>query len=201
LSLDAWAAALVAYGPVGVGVGMFLESAAIPLPSELILPFAGFLVAGGHLSWADAMAVALAGGTAGGLVSYWVGRYGGRPVLARWGRLVRVGERELAAAERWFGRYGDRAVFWGRLLPGVRTYISLPAGVAAMPVWRFLAYSLLGSIPWTAALVAAGAVLGARWGAVLGVFHRVDVAVAALLLAALAWWWLAARRRRGRALP
>lgn len=195
MSLDAWANALLSHGPLGVGLGMFAESAGVPVPSEVILPFAGYLVAIGRLTWVSALVLALGGGLAGGLVLYWIGRYGGRPALVHWGRSVRFGEREMEAADRWFERHGHMAVFWGRLLPGVRTYISLPAGAAAMPVWRFLAFSFLGSLPWTAALVALGVVLGAHWRAALGLWHRVDVLLVVALLVALAGWWLLRRRR------
>lgn len=194
MGLDAWTSALLAYGPLGVGLGMFFESAAVPLPSELILPFAGYLVAAGRLSWTAAASLALAGALGGGLVLYWIGRYGGRPLLARWGRRLRLGRHELAVADQWFRRHGDQAVFWGRLLPGVRTYISLPAGLAAMPVWRFLAYSLLGSLPWTVALIAIGAALGSHWQQALALAQRLDGVLVLALVAAVAVWLL--RRKR-----
>lgn len=174
--------------------GMVLESAGIPLPSEIILPFGGYLVAIGRVSLVGALAAALAGGIAGGVLLYLIGLYGGRPLLVRYGRYVLIREHHLDDADRWFARYGGWSVFVGRLLPGVRTYISLPAGIARMPFGRFLLYSLLGSAPWTLGLLLAGRALGSHWQSIGHIVSRLDAALVVVVLvivAALLW-----RRRR-----
>ena len=141
---------MTATGAAGVFFMMALESACIPLPSEVILPFAGILVAQGTLSFSAALAWALAGQIAGSVVAYYAGRYGGRAFILRYGKYILLRRKELDLAERWFARYGEITAFVTRLLPGIRTFISLPAGIARMPLWRFLLYSLLGALPWTA---------------------------------------------------
>lgn len=146
------------HGPEGVFVGMLLESAGVPVPSEVVLPFAGWLVATGRFTFLAALLVALAGQLAGSLVAYVVGYAGGRPAVEWVDR--HFGGHHLEPAERWFRRQGHWAVFWARFLPVVRTYISFPAGIGAMPIGRFLVYSFLGAVPWTASLIW----LGFRFG-------------------------------------
>jgi membrane protein DedA with SNARE-associated domain len=167
--------------------GMALESAAVPLPSEVILPFGGYLVATHRLHLLPAIAAAVLGGMLGSVALYAVGRYGGRPALHRYGRYVLLRPSHLDAADRFFARYGALSVFLGRLLPGVRTYISLPAGIADMPWAPFVAYSFLGSVPWTVALVLLGRELGAHWQEAGHALTPVYLLLAALVLALLAW--------------
>ncbi len=174
--------------------GMLLESAGIPLPSEVILPFGGYLVAVGRVTLLGALLATLAGGLVGGILLYIIGRYGGRPLLVRYGRYVLIRERHLDEADRFFARYGGWSVVIGRLLPVVRTYISLPAGVAEMPFGPFLLYSLIGSAPWTLALLLAGRALGGNWQSIGHAVSRVDavlVLVVVVIVALLLW-----RRRR-----
>jgi membrane protein DedA with SNARE-associated domain len=165
--------------------GMVLESAGIPLPSEVILPFGGYLVAIGRLTLIGAFAAALAGGVVGGVLLYGIGLYGGRPLVVRYGRYVFIREKHLDEADRWFTRYGGLSVFVGRLLPIVRTYISLPAGVARMPFWRFVLYSVVGSLPWTLALLLAGRALGGRWHSISHAVSRVDAALVLVVVVAI----------------
>ncbi|MCL6596269.1 MAG: DedA family protein [Firmicutes bacterium] len=174
---------------------MAAESAAIPLPSEVILPFGGYLVASGHLTLLGALLAALAGGMAGGFVLYLVGLYGGRPVLERYGRYILIRPEHMAAADRFFARYGAASVLVGRLLPGVRTYISLPAGIARMRAAPFLLYSFLGSLPWTLALLLAGRALGAHWRELEHSMTRLYAVLAAALAVAVVLWLVARRRR------
>lgn len=181
---------LAAWGVWGIGVEMAIESAAIPLPSEVILPFAGYLVFTGKVGFAAALWAAIAGGLAGSVVSYYVGAWGGRPLLARYGRYVFISPHGLSRAEDWFQRYGEATVFFGRLVPGVRTFISLPAGIARMPLMRFIVYSALGSLPWSAGLMYVGYKLGENWQIIEPLFHRLDlvvVAVVVLVLLAAGW--------------
>lgn len=176
-------------------LGMVAESAGIPLPSEVILPFGGYLVAIHRLSLVDALVVAVAGGLVGGILLYLVGLYGGRPLLERYGRYILIRKEHLDTADRWFARYGGWSVFIGRLLPGIRTYISLPAGVGKMPFGRFLLYSFLGSVPWTLALILAGEALGSHWHTIGHSLTKVYALILLVLLAAAAIAYLRRRRR------
>ncbi len=186
---------LVADGPMGVFWGMIGESAGLPLPSEVLLPFAGFLVLGGRISFAAIFLIALAAQLIGSLVGYAIGYFGGRPLVSRLAGLF--GAHGLERAEAWFARHGRASVFWGRFLPVVRTYISWPAGVARMPLGSFLLYTLLGSIPWSAALIYAGILLGASWSKLGGPGQAVSVGVAVAIVLAAAYLLLR-RRRLGR---
>lgn len=187
---------LSATGLLGVAIAMALESACVPLPSEVILPFAGFLVASGRVGFWGATLAGLIGGTVGSYLAYLAGRYGGRPFLHRYGRYILLRQSEVERAERWFQRHGEAVVFFGRLLPVVRTFISLPAGIAEMNTGRFLLYTVLGSIPWTLALVYAGTILGQHWREIGPLFHYGDFLVGALAVALVVWWLV---RRRARA--
>ena len=161
-----------AVGYLGVFLAMVVESTIVPLPSELILPFAGFLVSdsskieplthGPWNFWA-VVVIGVVANTTGSLLGYALGAKLGRPFLDRWGRYLLVRKHEVELAERFFARWGSPTAFISRLLPGVRSVISFIAGVSHMPVKRFTVYSTLGAIPWTIALVYAGTVLGSNW--------------------------------------
>lgn len=182
--------AIAALGYWGVAVGMAVESANIPLPSEIILPFSGFLVSQGNLSFWGVVLAGTVGGTFGSAVSYFIGSVGGRPLVLRYGRYVGVGRDKLDMADRWFARYGEATVFFTRLLPVVRTFVSLPAGISRMNFKRFIVYTFAGSLPWSIALTYVGVVLGENWHQIKPWFHRLDVLVLLLLFAAgLFWWW------------
>ncbi len=175
-------------GYLGIVLLMGIESACIPLPSEVIMPFSGYLVATGRfrLGW-----VALAGAVgcnAGSLVAYYVGALGGRPLVERYGRFVLVTHHDIELADRFFARYGDWAVFVARLLPVVRTFIALPAGISRMNFLRFNVYTFLGSLPWCWALAYAGVKLGSRWTVLREYFHRFDTALGVLILVGLVWF-------------
>lgn len=184
-------------GYAGVLLLMAVESACIPLPSEIILPFSGFLVSTGRFQlWWVAVAGAL-GCNLGSMVAYAVGYYGGRPLAIRYGRWLLMAPGDLERAEGWFRRRGDLAVFVSRMLPVVRTYIALPAGVARMPLLRFHLYTFLGSLPWCLLLAYVGARLGANWETLGPVFHRFDLVWAPLLLLLIVWGvWHHAKRMR-----
>ena len=191
-----------AVGYLGVGVAMAIESAMIPLPSELILPFAGFLVSdpsavepltrGPWLFWI-VVVVATLGNTVGSLVGYAIGAWGGRPFLTRYGRYLLIRPHEIELAERFFLKYGAATAFFSRLLPVVRTFISFPAGVARMPLGTFIVYSTLGALPWSILLVYAGEQLGSRWTDIRAALQPFDLAIALIVVLALAlfiWWRL-----------
>jgi membrane protein DedA with SNARE-associated domain len=190
---------IIGMGLLGIFFGMLLESAYIPIPSEIILPYAGYLVFLGKATFLTAGLTGLAGSLVGAFISYEIALYGGRPLVERYGRYIFIRRHELDAADRWFERHGDAAVFIGRLLPGIRTFISLPAGVARMRLGRFLVFSLLGAIPWTVLFMVIGYELGRNWKHVSGQNHVAE-AIAVLILAV---WvaWIVVRRRKSRATP
>jgi membrane protein DedA with SNARE-associated domain len=195
------------YGYLAIFILMLAESACIPVPSELTMLFAGALsagaVAGAHLNLVLAIAAGVAGNVAGSYLAWGIGIYGGRAAWHRWGRYILLRDDDIDRAERWFGRHGGKAVFFGRLLPVVRTFISLPAGLARMPAGRFGIYTVLGCIPWTAALACTGYLVGKNWGNVVGALHGPSYALAALcgLLVIFAIVMLLRRRRHERGAP
>jgi membrane protein DedA with SNARE-associated domain len=195
-------------GYVGVLLAMAIESAMIPLPSELILPYAGFLVSDpsqiepltrGTWNYWIVVVVATIGNTLGSLVAYAIGAWGGRPFLERYGRYLLIRPHEIELAERFFDRYGAATAFFSRLLPIVRTFISFPAGVARMPLGTFIVYSTAGAFLWSMLLVFAGVQLGARWTDIRHALQPFDLAIAVAVVAAVAlfvWWRLGMPGRR-----
>ena len=179
-------------GYSGVVLLMAIESACIPLPSEIIMPFAGYLVSKGEMNlWAVGVAGAV-GCVLGSMVAYWAGMYGGRPFIEKYGRYVLVSRHDLDMADRWFANHGEIIVFVSRLLPAIRTFIAFPAGVARMNIKRFIIYTFAGSLPWCLGLAYIGQKLGEKrnkddtlrtW------FHRFDflIGIVAVLLAG---WWI-----------
>jgi membrane protein DedA with SNARE-associated domain len=187
------------YGYTAVFVLMVLESACIPIPSELTMVFGGFLVSRGEL---DFVAVSLVGTVAnlvGSWIAYWVGYVGGRPLIHRWGRYVLIRDHEVDRAHAWFERHGEAAVFVSRLLPVVRTFISLPAGVARMPFGRFTVYTFLGCLPWCFALTWAGVLLGDNWETFLRYGRPISYLIAAASVTVIGWWLYRRYRTRKRA--
>jgi membrane protein DedA with SNARE-associated domain len=179
---------LSSLGYLGVVLLMAIESACIPLPSELIMPFAGYLVFKGTLSlWGVTLAGA-AGCVLGSLVAYYVGLWGGRPLVMKYGRYLLISHHDLDLADRWFVRHGDLTILIGRLLPVVRTFIAFPAGVARMPLLKFVAYTFVGSLIWCWALARLGQSLGEHWGTLGAYFHRFDEVIGLLILAGAVWW-------------
>jgi len=194
-------AAISALGYAGVAGLMAIESACIPLPSEIIMPFAGYLASLGRMELFWVATAGALGCNIGSTLAYAVGFYGGRPAVERWGRYVLLGHRELALAERFFGHLGGITVLIGRLLPVVRTFIALPAGIARMPMLRFQVYTFVGSWPWCFGLAYAGYRLGEAWDhspLLHAVMRRLDVAAVVLLLAGAAWWVWRVRRATAR---
>ena len=182
------------YGYAAIFLLMVLESACVPIPSEVTMLFAGALVSAPFLApehQLDLVAVAVIGAGAnlvGSWLAYWAGYAGGRPLVDRWGRYLLLRPHEIDRAHAWFDRYGQEAVFFGRLLPVVRTFISLPAGVARMNVWKFSLYTVLGCLPWTFGLAFLGYKLGERWDEVERFLRPVSWLVAALVVTAVGWW-------------
>ena len=183
------------WGLPAVFVLMLLESACIPVPSEAIMPFAGFAVSQGHMSLLGIVVAGVAGNLCGSWISYAVGYYGGRPFVERYGRYVLLRPHHLVLAEHFFARYGPITVFVARMLPIVRTFISLPAGFGRMPFWKFTLYTVLGCVPWVLLLGFLGERLGSNWEKVRPLLHYLDYAVVVALVALVVW--AIVRRRRG----
>jgi membrane protein DedA with SNARE-associated domain len=172
-----------AVGYLGVFVLMTFESACVPIPSEIIMPFSGFLVTTGKLNiWGVTLAGAF-GNLIGAVITYAIGFYGGRPFILKYGKYFFVKEKEIHHAEKFFAKWGDWSVFISRNLPVIRTFISLPAGVAEMPFAKFALFSFLGSIPWCFALTYLGFILGSNWLVIREYGHYLDIA-AGLAIAA-----------------
>jgi membrane protein DedA with SNARE-associated domain len=192
------------YGYLAVFFLMVLESACIPVPSEVTMLFGGALAsaafagAGQELDFVAVGLLGTAGNLVGSWLAYWAGAAGGRPLVDRFGRYVLVLPHEVDRAHEWFERRGELAVFVSRLLPVIRTFISLPAGVARMPFWRFTVYTVLGCLPWTFALAWLGYALGENWTKVEDVLQPVAWAIAAVVVA-VGVWWVARRYRKVRA--
>jgi membrane protein DedA with SNARE-associated domain len=184
-------ATISALGYWGIVLLMAIESACIPLPSEIIMPFSGYLVSKGELNlWGVGIAGAV-GCVVGSLVAYWVGMYGGRPFIEKYGRYILLSRHDLDLADRWFAKYGEAIVFVSRLLPAIRTFIAFPAGVARMNLSRFIIYTFAGSLPWCLGLAYVGQKLGEQWDkdeTLKNWFHRFDFVIGILGVIAVAWW-------------
>jgi membrane protein DedA with SNARE-associated domain len=175
----------------GIVLLMAIESACIPLPSEIIMPFSGYLVSTGEMNlWAVGVAGAV-GCVLGSLVAYWVGMYGGRPLIEKYGRYVLVSRHDLDMADRWFEKRGEIIVFVSRLLPAIRTFIAFPAGVARMDLKRFIIYTFAGSLPWCLGLAYIGQKLGEKWNqddTLKTWFHRFDFVIGIVGVLMVGWW-------------
>jgi len=175
-------------GYFGVMALMAIESACIPLPSEVIMPFSGYLVYTGQFNlWMVALVGAL-GCNVGSAVAYEIGYYGGRPLVQRYGSYIWLSQRELDWTDRFFLRFGDATVLISRMLPVIRTFIALPAGIARMPRVRFHIYTFVGSFPWCLGLAYLGMKAGEHWNYLGKYFHQFDTVIGALLLLGIAWF-------------
>lgn len=184
-------ATISASGYVGVALLMTIESACIPLPSEIIMPFAGYLVYKHQLTLIGVAVAGAIGCNIGSAIAYWIGALGGRPFIARYGRFVLLNQRDVDHAEHFFTRYGAATVLVGRLLPVVRTFIALPAGIARMSQVKFHIYTFIGSLPWCYALAYAGMRLGQAWETdprFKALYHRYQVAIEVLIIVGIIWF-------------
>lgn len=187
------------YGYWGIILLMALESATLPVPSEIVMPFAGFLVwEQGVMSLPGVILAGTIGCTLGSIAAYAVGYCAGRPLILRYGKYVLLSERHLVQAERWFARYGGKATFIARLLPIIRTVISLPAGISKMKFKPFVLYSFVGSLPWTAWLAYVGFWLGPNWEEIGSVFRGMDILVVVGAVALIIWYVHAVRKRNSK---
>ncbi|MBV8596326.1 MAG: DedA family protein [Candidatus Eremiobacteraeota bacterium] len=198
--VTAWIIAVISHlGYAGLYAGMLGQAVGVPLPSEIMLAFSGYLASTHVLEIVPVMIAGAAGDVSGAIVAYLVGYYGGRPFLLRFGRLFFVRERELERADEWFARYGTRAVLVLKLLPGIRAFGSFPAGVTRMQVAPFLTYTILGSVIWSILFAGIGYTLGRNWD-LLGVYARPAsfVLLALVVIAIVAWVWVHVREERHR---
>jgi len=184
-----------AMGLPGIFILMVLESACIPVPSEATMLFAGFNVSRGEYSLFEAVAAGSLGNLVGSWIAYAIGYYGRIDILEKHGRKLHVKKSHLEWADRWFERHGDATVFFARMLPIIRTFISLPAGVARMPFWRFTVLTLLGCVPWVLMLTLIGRAAGDNWEDWKDNLHYVDYAVALAIVVGVVWLVVRARRR------
>jgi membrane protein DedA with SNARE-associated domain len=171
-----------ALGFWGIFIGMIIESACIPLPSEVIMLYGGFMVYQGTLSFFSVVAAGVLGNLVGSVIMYWIGSRYGRPVIERYGKYVLFNYEHLDKADRWFSKYGDWVTFFGRNLPVIRTFISLPAGIAKMPFGRFFIFTLIGSAPWNLALTFFGYKLGQHWEIAQHYLHPVTYLIAIVVV-------------------
>jgi membrane protein DedA with SNARE-associated domain len=192
-------AVISATGYIGIALLMAIESACIPLPSEIIMTFAGYLVSTGRF---DLFGVATAGAIGcnlGSIIAYEAGKRGGRPLVERYGRYLLIGVDELDAADRFFAKHGNKAVLIGRLLPIIRTFIAFPAGVVRMPLLKFHFYTFVGSWPWCFGLAWIGMKLGTAWNSdprLKAIYHSFEIVIAVAIVAAVVWFvWHRLRKR------
>ncbi len=197
-TLSNWAVKVIeAGGPVGAGALMALESMIAPIPSEAVMPFVGFLVAQGKMSWAVAVGATTAGSVVGSLISYCMGRYGGKPLVLGVGRYLMLNEHHLDLTTEWFHKRGSLTVFVSRFIPIVRHLISIPAGMGAMPLVPFVLYTALGATMWNSLLLVLGYKLQQHWTVVHEYGRVVDVIlVLGVVAAATLWWWLHRTRKK-----
>ena len=183
-------------GYLGVFFGMALESACIPIPSEAILPFGGFLSYSGRLNLYWVILLGTLGGTFGSLAAYYLGKLGGRPLVEKYADRLRLNRAHLEKSDYYFDKYGEKIVFFSRLIPIIRTFISLPAGISRMDVRKFLIYTFAGSLLWSTILGYAGFAMGQNWVLMRTWFHFADIAVAAVIVFYIVYMFAARIKKR-----
>lgn len=178
------------WGYMAVAILMGMENACIPIPSELILGFAGYLIYINRMTMEMATVAGMVGGMLGSIFAYYVGLWGGRPFVDKYGKYFFVKKSHVDVAQEWFDKYGVKAIFFSRMLPVVRTFISLPAGFANVNIAKFLIYTFIGSLPWTVLILFIGMQLGPGWAVMMEVGHEISLAVAGIILiiVAVLYW-------------
>lgn len=183
------------WGYTAIVVLMALESACIPVPSELIFGFAGYLVYLGRIEFTIAVVAGVIGGLIGSIVAYLVGYFGGKPFVLKYGKYIFLSKQHVEMAQKWFDRYGLQAVFYSRLLPILRTFISLPAGFAGVDFVKFIIYTVLGSIPWTIALLYGGMLLGENWKTINEIGHQASLIVGLGIVVVAGYYFMRSKRK------
>ena len=186
---------IASYGYFAVALLMAMENACIPIPSELILGFAGYLIFAEQMTFTGAMIAGMVGGMVGSIFAYLVGSHGGRKFVDRYGKYFLIKKSHVDLAQRWFDKYGIRAVFFSRMLPVVRTFISLPAGFARVNFSAFLFYTFAGSLPWTALILYLGMLFGENWKKLLEIGHEFSIIVVIALVVIAAIYFIKRRKR------
>ena len=189
---------IASWGYVAVAVLMAAENACIPIPSELILGFAGYLVSAGHMTFSGALLAGMIGGLLGSVFAYEVGAHGGRPFVDKYGKYFFIKKSHVDTAQGWFDRYGLKAVFFSRMLPVIRTFISLPAGFARVDPKRFFTYTIAGSLPWTAAILYAGLMLGENWTDLMEYGHEASLIFVVCSAVAIVYFYLKWKKKKQR---
>jgi membrane protein DedA with SNARE-associated domain len=175
-------------GYTGVFLLMLVESCGLPMPSEVIMPFSGFLVAMGKMNFWLVVFLGTVGNLVGSILAYYIGSIGGRPFIEKYGKYILLSKHDLDLADRWFAKYGNWTVFFGRLLPVIRTYISFPAGIARMNFKKFCFYTFLGALPWCALFAWLGVKMGNNWDLIREKLHNFDLAMLILVIAVIIWY-------------
>jgi len=175
-------------GYFGITILMALESACLPVPSEIIMPFSGYLVVLGRFSFWLVVIWGTIGNLLGSVAAYFVGIKGGRPFIERYGKYILISQEDLERADRFFKKFGNLSIFISRLLPVIRTFISLPAGIARMPFWKFCFYTFIGSLPWSALLAYFGILFGENWQSIEIYFRKFDWLLGILIIFAIGWF-------------
>lgn len=184
-------------GYSGIFLLMALESCGIPMPSEVIMPFSGFLVATGNMNFWMVVLMGTLGNLGGSLLAYWIGYKGGRPLIEKYGKYILISHHDLDLADNWFNKYGNLTVFFGRLLPVIRTYISFPAGIAKMDLKKFSFYTFIGAFPWCVIFTWLGVKMGNNWELIKTKLHNFDLAMAVLVIIAVLWYiWRHLKNRK-----
>ncbi len=186
---------IAVYGYFAVALLMAMENACIPIPSELILGFAGYLIFADQMTFTGAIIAGMVGGMVGSVFAYLVGSHGGRKFVDKYGKYFLIKKSHVDLAQRWFDKYGIRAVFFSRMLPVVRTFISLPAGFARVNFSAFLFYTFAGSLPWTALILYLGMLFGENWKKLLEIGHEFSIIVVIALIAVAAIYFIKRRKR------
>ena len=187
---------IASWGYVAVAILMAAENACIPIPSELILGFAGYLIFADQMTFTGALIAGMVGGMAGSIFAYVVGHRGGRSFVDKYGHYFFVKKSHVDIAQNWFDKYGLKAVFFSRMLPVVRTFISLPAGFAHVNMKKFLTLTFLGSLPWTALILAAGMMLGKSWEIMLKIGHQASLIFVGVCAVIIVVMYLRYRKRK-----
>lgn len=194
--VDYITALLATTGYSGLVLAMSLESMVFPLPSEAVMPFAGFLWSTGQMSVWLIVLWSTVGSLIGSMISYWIGLYGGRPFIARYGRYVLLNENHLKMTEDFFNKHGAKAIFIGRLIPVIRHLISIPAGLGKMNVWKFICYTVVGATLWNTFLTVVGYYLGANWTLIKQYGEYLDLAVIFVIIVTGLWFWQRYRKQK-----